>query len=348
MALGQKKKRTKRLSSLAIFLLAFVLFVTVFGGLCLWAVVKINEQRRVGAGDSSSAPISTDPAATFTEEDARNLFLVTVDTDAQGFIVVRTDPANTRIRTLAIPRETTVDVGTSQTRMFELYASGGATATRDAAAKLLGMEFQNYAVLTYSNTEKLLKKLDGGLIFTLPEDLDYQNPSTGATLKLTGGSRNLTPSQVVDVMRYPNWHGGRKQQADIQAQLTAALINQYMKADGHGGGFQQPHRIPANRHQGLPFRQGEGGAAVSGGTEHGRHLFERLLRGAICGQRGRPALRAGGQRQGQPARDLRHILKNSPESEGPAGKSPAYSPWNPAPSRGIVKGRNIDLEVLHR
>mgnify|MGYP000035133944 FL=1 len=32
-------------------------------------------------------------------------------------------------------------------------------------------------------------------------------------------------------MRYPNWHGGRKQQADIQAQLTAALINQYMKAD---------------------------------------------------------------------------------------------------------------------
>ena len=67
MALGQKKKRTKRLSSLAIFLLAFVLFVTVFGGLCLWAVVKINEQRRVGAGDSSSAPISTDPAATFTE-----------------------------------------------------------------------------------------------------------------------------------------------------------------------------------------------------------------------------------------------------------------------------------------
>ena len=173
MALGQKKKRTKRLSSLAIFLLAFVLFVTVFGGLCLWAVVKINEQRRVGAGDSSSAPISTDPAATFTEEDARNLFLVTVDTDAQGFIVVRTDPANTRIRTLAIPRETTVDVGTSQTRMFELYASGGATATRDAAAKLLGMEFQNYAVLTYSNTEKLLKKLDGGLIFTLPEDLDY-------------------------------------------------------------------------------------------------------------------------------------------------------------------------------
>lgn len=231
MALGQKKKRTKRLSSLAIFLLAFVLFVTVFGGLCLWAVVKINEQRRVGAGDSSSAPISTDPAATFTEEDARNLFLVTVDTDAQDFIVVRTDPANTRIRTLAIPRETTVDVGTSQTRMFELYASGGATATRDAAAKLLGMEFQNYAVLTYSNTEKLLKKLDGGLIFTLPEDLDYQNPSTGATLKLTGGSRNLTPSQVVDVMRYPNWHGGRKQQADIQAQLTAALINQYMKAD---------------------------------------------------------------------------------------------------------------------
>ena len=231
MALDQKKRKTKRLSSVAIFLLAFVLFVTVFGGLCLWAVVKINEQRREGAGASSSAVASADPAASFTQEDAHNLFLITTDADAQGFIVVRADPANTRIRTLAIPRETTVDVGTRQTRMFELYASGGATAARDAAAKLLGIEFQNYAVLTYTNTEKLMKKLDGGLIFTLPENLNYQNPATGATLKLTGGSRNLTPSQVVDVMRYPNWHGGRKQQADIQAQLTAALINQYMKAD---------------------------------------------------------------------------------------------------------------------
>lgn len=55
------------------------------------------------------------------------------------------------------------------------------------------MEFQNYAVLTYSNTEKLLKKLDGGLIFTLPEDLDYQNPSTGATLKLTAAAAISPP-----------------------------------------------------------------------------------------------------------------------------------------------------------
>lgn len=80
------------MSSVAIFLLAFVLFVTVFGGLCLWAVVKINEQRREGAGASSAAVASADPAASFTQEDAHNLFLITTDTDAQGFIVVRADP----------------------------------------------------------------------------------------------------------------------------------------------------------------------------------------------------------------------------------------------------------------
>ena len=51
MALFEKKKKKGRVSNAVVFLLAFILFLLVFGGLCLWAVVKINEERR--ANDSS-------------------------------------------------------------------------------------------------------------------------------------------------------------------------------------------------------------------------------------------------------------------------------------------------------
>lgn len=226
-SLQPKKKKHQKLNSVIVFLIAFVLFLLVFGGLCLWAFVRINEERRGEASEPASVVSQAGPV--FTEEDAGNLLVVTVDDSAaRGFIVVHSDPLNTRIRTLAVPRETAVDVGTEQQRLFELYAKQGVQEAEAAVGRLLGLEFGNYAVITYENVEKYISRLSDGLIFTLPEDLNYQDPEGKASIKLEGGPRTLTASQVVNVMRYPNWYGGRKQQADVQAQLLAALINQYL------------------------------------------------------------------------------------------------------------------------
>ena len=221
-----KKKKTGRISSVLAFLLVFLLFLGVFGGLCLWAVVKINQERTTSevTGLTSSAS-----GITYTEEDARNLLLITVDgTDAQGFLVIRSDPMNTRIRTLALPRETVVDVGTTDTRLFELYAAQGVGEVQKAISKLMGLEFDNYAVITYTNIEKLVTYFENGIIYTVPEDLDYKSDDNSYFIKMSGGLRTLTASQVTNVLRYPAWHGGRRQRAEVQSELFTAMINQYM------------------------------------------------------------------------------------------------------------------------
>lgn len=222
--INPKKKRKGRVSSVVIFLIAFVLFLLVFGGLCLWAVIKIGQERRTGAASSAASVQST---VAYTQEDARNLFVVTTDGAAQGFLAVRADPANSRIRILAVPRDTTVDVGTSQQRLYELYAEQGVQKAQSAVGSLLSLEFDNYAVITYSNIERWINQLGDGLEFTLPENLEYEDAESGYSINLAGGPRVLTASQAVRVLRYPRWHGGRKQQADIQAQLLAAMLNQY-------------------------------------------------------------------------------------------------------------------------
>lgn len=225
------KKKKGRLSSLAVFLLVFLVFLLVFGGLCLWMVVKINQERREAGVSAPAAASSTSQSIAFTSEDERDLFLVTVDEEAQGFVAVHTDPANARIRTLAIPRETLVEVGTAEKRLFEVYASDGARQAQEAVSRLIGLTFDNYAVLTYDKAETLLGKLDKGVLFTIPEDLNYQSETPGESIQLRGGLTSLTASQVVSVLRYPTWNGGRKQQADVQAQLASAVINQYLVAD---------------------------------------------------------------------------------------------------------------------
>ena len=111
----KRKKNHKRLSNAMIFLLAFLVFLLVFGGLCLWAVVQINQDRKPTA--SSSSPSSSDELI-FTPDDARTLLLITVDgDDPQGFVAVRFDPANSRFRTMAIPRDTEVYEGATPYRL---------------------------------------------------------------------------------------------------------------------------------------------------------------------------------------------------------------------------------------
>ena len=220
----KRKKSYKRLSNAMIFLLAFLVFLLVFGGLCLWAVVQINQDRKSTV--SSSSPSSSDELI-FTQDDARTLLLITVDgEDPQGFVAVRFDPANSRFRTMAIPRDTEVYEGATPYRLWELYKEKGIAGTETALETLTGIHFDNYASITYTGIERLVTYLGNGVYITLSENLEYTGE--GYFINMEGGPRSLTAPQVVNVLRYPAWHGGRRQKAGIQAQMVSAVINQYM------------------------------------------------------------------------------------------------------------------------
>lgn len=225
-----KKRKKGRVSNAVIFLLVFILFVVVFGGLCLWAVSRINSERKPVS--SSNAKDSLSSALSFSDEDARYLLLVTTDAgEARGFVVIYTDPAASRIRTMAVPRDTNMDVGTEQMKLYELYRQRGIKETQKLLGETLHVAFSNYLVMTYEQVGKWVQYLDGGLAFDISENLDYRSEDGTYSIHLNAGRRSLTPGQVVDILRYPKWNAGRRQEADIQAQLLTAMINQYWLPD---------------------------------------------------------------------------------------------------------------------
>lgn len=220
-----KKKKSGRASGVVVFLLVFVLFLAVFGVVCLWAIVN----NRAPGRDTSSA-VSGEEQPSFTSADVRWLFVATQDgTDPKGFVAVRADPAREAIHAVAVPRETEVADGTTLIRLDELCRKNGVAAAQNAVGQLLGVSFSHYISMTYANVEKLLQYFDSSLQFTLEEDLDCREGDY--FIKMSSGRYTLTPKQTVDILRYPKWqHGGLQQQADIQAQVLAALVNQYMTA----------------------------------------------------------------------------------------------------------------------
>ncbi|MDD3692304.1 MAG: LCP family protein [Oscillospiraceae bacterium] len=215
----------ERTNNVIVFLLAFVVFLVVFGGICLWAVIKINQERR-----SAESPTSSDLSETvqFDDTDANNLMIVMVDNGtAQGFVSLRFDPAKSKISALAIPRDTVVDYKLSEIRLFELYDKHGVQSAKDAFSSLTDIEFDNYYVITYEKIGSLIEHLESDLVMTLNENLEYSD--NNLSIHISGGRRTLSAAQVIDILRYPAWRGGRIQRSAIQAQITAALINQYMK-----------------------------------------------------------------------------------------------------------------------
>lgn len=229
MAKHQKKRRKTTASNAVVFAVTFLVFLVVFGGLCLWVVVRMNEEKR--SNDASSGAtnlLSNHAAAAFTAEDARNLLIITVDEgQAQGFVAVRMDPAGTSMRAAAFPRDMVVEQEAEEIRLYELYAAQGAAATRDALAEATHCVLDNYAVITYPAIKDTVDYYENGLIMEFSESLEYKDDTLN--IQLPAGHQYLTSSQVLDVLRYPAWRGGRKQRADIQAQVVAALINQYMR-----------------------------------------------------------------------------------------------------------------------
>ena len=221
-----RRRRRKKLSNTMVLLLVFLLFLTVFGGICLWAVVQINNTRHKNI-PSSTVTSSSDSA--FTEEDTRNLLIVTTDEgSAQGFVVVHMDAENDVLDTLSIPRDTMVDVETAEMRLYELTDKQGIAAARTALQKLTGLTLHNYASITYKNMEKAIQHFETGVVFTLKENVEFRDNNN--LISITTGVRTLTAPQAVGLLRYPSWKEGRIGIARVQAELITALLNQYLRS----------------------------------------------------------------------------------------------------------------------
>lgn len=211
--------------ALALVILACIL---LFGGLSAWAIWSMS---REAAKEADTSPVSPAAGAVYTAADARTLLLITEDeAQAQGFVLVRFDPASARLRTLAIPRETVVDAaGTAGKRLFELYPTQKSAGMTACVQRLTGLPIDYYAAVSYDDLETLLNRASGGLSFTLPENLLYDMGRY--TIRIAGGQQVLSATQVTDVLRYPAWNGGLQQRTAVQAQIISACINQYFTPD---------------------------------------------------------------------------------------------------------------------
>lgn len=219
MAAGKRKGPRSGL----VFLITFILFLLIFGGVMVWGVSEFWKQTRTPTPAAPTAP--EQPAA--RDRTHRVLVITEEGGEARGFTVLSAEGTVGRIRVIPVPRETAVADGVTQTRLFEYYKTADIAAVTDRVGELLGLSLSHYAVMTYQNLQRLIVHFGEGVIYTLGESVSYLSEG-GAQVNMKAGVRTLTAAQTVELLKYTGWHSGRRGTAAVQGEILAALIDQYL------------------------------------------------------------------------------------------------------------------------
>ena len=89
------------------FLITFLLFLALFGGVGIWGLSEYLQHTNPASDQNTATPTTVTPSTS----EAYHLLLITEhESKAQGFVVLSAKPTDAHIRVMPLPPETAVSV----------------------------------------------------------------------------------------------------------------------------------------------------------------------------------------------------------------------------------------------
>lgn len=127
---------------------------------------------------------------------------------------------------LSIPRDTLVVVNGSSKKINAIYAAGGMELVRQAVEELLAVPVDYYVSVDLRAFVKIVDEV-GGVWFTVPQDMNYSDPTQDLYIDLKAGYQLLNGEDALDLVRfrsgYANQDIGRSQ---VQRDFLVTLVKQ--------------------------------------------------------------------------------------------------------------------------
>ncbi|MBQ8684240.1 MAG: hypothetical protein IJ518_06980 [Clostridia bacterium] len=214
---SRRQEAISRRIKVAVAVAALLLALAVLGA---WLTTRYYLSGAANRPESS-APSST-PTEEITAETATTL-LILGDAGKEHFLLVQFAPADRQGYVAAVPA--TLDAGNGQTIAITVQKNGY-PRVKQAIQNTLQLPLSHYIAADTKAVEEYMNYLEGGLTFTLPEEVTYTDEN-GLTTHLSAGQRQLTAGQVGLLLRYEGWSSTPVGHT-VVAQLVEAILNQYM------------------------------------------------------------------------------------------------------------------------
>lgn len=130
-----------------------------------------------------------------------------------------------KIDVISIPRDTYVKIGANGHKINSAYAIGQEEETIAAVEKLVNVEIDGYVKFTVETFRDTIDAL-GGVKFTVPEDLFYEDPYQDLYINLKAGRQHLNGKEAEGLVRYRGYPTADLGRIAVQQEFIKELIKQ--------------------------------------------------------------------------------------------------------------------------
>ncbi len=122
-----------------------------------------------------------------------------VDTDTIIFVTV--SESKKSFVYMSLPSNMQVYVDSKATTLGEVYQAKGVGYLAEKITGLTGISVNYHAVVSMGNLAQIIEKL-GGIEYSVPVKMDYEDPTQGLVISLEKGRQTLTGEDAVKMLRY--------------------------------------------------------------------------------------------------------------------------------------------------
>ena len=206
---------------LLFFLIVFFICILVFGAIASVAIILRNNKM----GEAISINDETPPEAV-------NVLLIGTNKEPKesAFLLIKLDFLKTEVPVTALPTESIVELDGREDTLGGHFAYGGNVLAVKAAEEFSGVKIDKFAKASLGNFESIIDKL-GGVVYDIPGNLIHRDNEGKVIVSIETGKQRLTGQKTGELLRYPKWPEGRREQTKIQERVFESLINQYFTAE---------------------------------------------------------------------------------------------------------------------
>lgn len=136
------------------------------------------------------------------------------------------DTVNNTASLVSIPRDSLVNVNGKNRKINSTYGIGGVELLCQTVSDTLTIPVDYYVLVSLQAFERIVNEI-GGVYFTVPQDMDYEDPVQDLYIHIKAGYQLLNGKDALGVMRFR--HGYSNQdlgRAQTQRAFLTALVKQ--------------------------------------------------------------------------------------------------------------------------
>ena len=219
---------SKRKTSLVkVYLVTVFITLVLVGGTAIFVYTQFLSDKPKASSETSSVQSGIMPFVPEVEQNQTVLYILDCgDTETDDiFLLTRFLPVEQKLILVPISGNTFSQINTKKSTVYDFYRTGGSLSAVEAVENATNIDIEKYMKFNKDSFNTLVD-IFGGVNFTVPYDLIYDNTKTNESVVLRSGRQSLDGIRLRWLLTFPEYKEGEEYRNKMTGSAISSMINQ--------------------------------------------------------------------------------------------------------------------------